>query len=66
MEQFAASETSPASVHDHCQRRERKSGRVLSAKTVKKLIRAQRIAFECSLPICLSGRFRRRIFANAG
>ena len=33
---------------------------------VKKLIRAQRIAFECSLADYLSGRFRRRFSADAG
>ena len=35
-------------------------------QTVKKLLRAQRIAFECSLADHLSGRFRRRFSAVAG
>jgi acetyl-CoA carboxylase carboxyltransferase component len=34
--------------------------------TTKKLIRAQRIAFECGLAPCLPRRFGRRVLANAG
>src|SRR6266567_4598509 len=39
-----------SSVHDYRQRRDRKGRRFLSANS-QKVIRAQRIAFECALPI---------------
>jgi acetyl-CoA carboxylase carboxyltransferase component len=49
-------------VHDYRERRNRKAGAFFPA-TAKKLIRAQRIAFECALPLVYlvdsAGVFRR-------